>query len=78
MPMITMPSLEAQNNFGRLLDTAIREPVEITRRGRHVVYVISREAIHDMVEGILAQQAEQEGFASDDEVNDFLASLKNA
>jgi prevent-host-death family protein len=78
MPMITMPSLEAQNNFGRLLDTAIREPVEITRRGRHVVYVISREAIRDMVDGILAQQAEQEGFASDDEVSDFLASLKNA
>jgi prevent-host-death family protein len=76
--MITMPSLEAQNNFGRLLDTAIREPVEITRRGRHVVYVISREAIRDMVDGILAQQAEQEGFASDDEVSDFLASIKNA
>lgn len=39
--MITMTSLEAQNNFGALLDTSQREPVLITRRGRPVSIVIS-------------------------------------
>ncbi len=39
--MITMTSLEAQNHFGELIDTAQREPVLITRRGRPVSFVIS-------------------------------------
>lgn len=78
MTMLTMPSVEAQNNFGRMIDTAIREPVVITRHGRPVVYVLTREAIQDMVDGILAQTAEQEGFASDSEVEGFLESIRNA
>jgi len=32
--MIIMTSVEAQNNFGKLLDTVQREPVAITRHGR--------------------------------------------
>lgn len=76
--MITMPSVEAQNNFGRLIDTAIREPVTITRRGRPVVYVLTQQAIQDMVDGILAEQAELEGFVSDEELGHFLDTLKNA
>lgn len=39
--MITMTSLEAQNRFGELIDTSLREPVLITRRGRPVSFVIS-------------------------------------
>ena len=39
--MITMSSAEAQNHFGMLLDTAQREPVTITRRGRPVAYLLS-------------------------------------
>jgi len=39
--MQTIPSLEAQNRFGELLDTAQREPVIITRRGRPVSLVLS-------------------------------------
>ena len=31
--MRTMTSVEAQNRFGELLDTAQREPITITRRG---------------------------------------------
>jgi prevent-host-death family protein len=39
--MITKTSVEAQNNFGQLLDTVQREPVAITRHGRPAAYVIS-------------------------------------
>lgn len=39
--MLTMTSLEAQNNFGALLDNSQREPVLITRRGRPVSILIS-------------------------------------
>ncbi len=37
--MITMSSLEAQNKFGLLLDSSLREPVTITRRGRPVAVI---------------------------------------
>lgn len=39
--MKVMTSVEAQNHFGLLLDTAQREPVTITRRGRPVAYLLS-------------------------------------
>lgn len=39
--MRSIPSLEAQNRFGELLDTSQREPVLITRRGRPVSLVLS-------------------------------------
>jgi antitoxin (DNA-binding transcriptional repressor) of toxin-antitoxin stability system len=41
MAMITMTSLDAQSRFGELVDTAQREPVLITRRGRPVSIMIS-------------------------------------
>lgn len=45
--MISMTSVEAQNRFGELIDRSQREPVEVTRRGRPVAYVVSG---HDMKE----------------------------
>jgi prevent-host-death family protein len=39
--MQTIPSIEARNRFGEMLDTAQREPVIITRRGRPVSLVLS-------------------------------------
>ena len=45
--MITITSVEAQNRFGELIDRSQREPIEITRRGRTVAYVVSE---HDMAE----------------------------
>ena len=45
--MITITSAEAQNRFGELIDRSQREPVEVTRRGRTVAYVVSH---HDMQE----------------------------
>jgi antitoxin Phd len=46
--MITLTSAEAQNNFGRLLDTAQREPVAITRHGRTTAYVISQREMDEI------------------------------
>lgn len=45
--MITISSAEAQNRFGELIDRSQREPIEVTRRGRTVAYVVSQ---HDMQE----------------------------
>jgi prevent-host-death family protein len=45
--MITVTSVEAQSRFGELIDRSQREPVEVTRRGRTVAYVVSE---HDMRE----------------------------
>ena len=39
--MVKMTSAEAQNQFGKLLDTAQREPVAITRHGRTADFVVS-------------------------------------
>jgi antitoxin Phd len=47
--MPTMTSLEAQNQFGKLIDTAQREPVTITRRGRPVAMVISIEDMQELL-----------------------------
>ncbi len=41
--MRTVAAREAKNEFGRLLDTAQREPVTIERHGRPVAVVLSIE-----------------------------------
>jgi prevent-host-death family protein len=41
--MLTMTSLEAQNQFGALIDASRRQPVTVTRRGRPVAVVLSFE-----------------------------------
>lgn len=43
--MLVVTSVEAQDRFGELIDRAQREPIEITRRGRPVAYVVSE---HDL------------------------------
>ena len=49
--MKTMTSVEAQNHFGLLLDTAQREPVSITRRGRPVAYLFSPQDFEALTQG---------------------------
>ncbi|MGC1461278.1 MAG: type II toxin-antitoxin system Phd/YefM family antitoxin [Terracidiphilus sp.] len=48
--MKTMTSVEAQNNFGRLLDSAQRETVMVTRHGRPAVFVVSPRDMDDLME----------------------------
>ena len=49
--MITMTSAEAQNHFGLLLDSAQREPITITRRGRPVAYLFSPQEYEALKQG---------------------------
>jgi len=48
--MATMTSVEAQNHFGELLETAQREAVVITRHGRPAVFVVSSSEMADLLE----------------------------
>ena len=50
--MRTMTSVEAQNHFGMLLDSAQREPVTITRRGRPVAYLLSPQEFAALSQGV--------------------------
>ena len=56
--MITVTSVEAQNKFGQLLDTAQREPVIITRHGRPAAYMISPQDMKEFQEA-RAQSGDQ-------------------
>lgn len=46
--MITVTSVEAQNRFGRLLDTVQREPIIITRHGRTTAFMISPQDMNEI------------------------------
>ena len=48
--MITVTSVEAQSRFGELIDRSQREPVEITRRGRTVAYVVSELDMQELAD----------------------------
>lgn len=48
--MIKMTSVEAQNQFGRLLDTAQREAVAITRHGRPTAFVVSPQEMEELLD----------------------------
>ncbi len=76
--MLTMPSVEAQNSFGALLDKAQRQIVSVTRRGRPSVFIMSPEILQDYMDGYLAKQAELNGLASVEETEQFLNTLRNA
>lgn len=47
--MMTVTSVEAQNSFGRLLDTVQREPVTITRHGRPAAFVVSPRDMEELL-----------------------------
>lgn len=48
--MIKMTSVEAQNQFGKLLDTAQREAVAITRHGRPTAFVVSPQEMEELLD----------------------------
>lgn len=47
--MITKTSAEAQNQFGKLLDTVQREPVAITRHGRPAAFIVSPRDMEELM-----------------------------
>jgi len=46
--MLTVTSVEAQSRFGELIDRSQREPVQVTRRGRPVAYVICDQDMQEL------------------------------
>ena len=48
--MVTMTSVEAQNSFGKLLDTVQREAVTITRHGRPTAFVVSPRDMEELLD----------------------------
>jgi antitoxin Phd len=48
--MISVTSAEAQNSFGKLLDTVQREAVAITRHGRPAAFVVSPQDMEELLD----------------------------
>lgn len=82
--MRSMSAKEAKDGFGALLDAAQREPVTITKKGRAVAVVLSREdferleALEDAYWGNLAEEARKEGYIGVEESEKLLDRLLNA
>jgi prevent-host-death family protein len=82
--MKTVSAKTAKNNFGELIDSAQREPVEIQKNGRSVAVVVSLEeykrleALEDGWWANEADKAAKEGFIGVDASEKFLAGLLNA
>ena len=54
--MLTLSVAEAQSHFGELIDRSQREPVQVTRQGQPVAYVIGGQEMQ--VLGDLSQRRE--------------------
>ncbi len=82
--MRSMSAKEAKDGFGTLLDAAQREPVTITKKGRAVAVVLSKEdferfeAMEDAYWGNLAEEARKEGYIGVEESEKLLDRLLNA
>lgn len=62
--MITLTSVEAQSRFGELIDRSQREPVEVTRRGRTVAYVVSEQDMRELADIRKRREEASRWFAS--------------
>ena len=78
-----MGSREAQSHFGKLLDTARREPVLVERHGRGVAVVLSSEDYFDLSAenaywGERAIKARRRGHLSKKKSEALIAALHHA
>lgn len=73
--MKTMTAAEAKNAFGRLLDTAQREPVLITKQNRPVGVFLSIADLEDTVWAERARKAHEEGYIGTDDSEALIARL---
>ena len=80
----TLGASEAKNRFGEMLDFARREPVQIAKKGRSVVVVLSIEEFERFSElenellALKAENAHQEGFIGTVESEALLSEILNA
>ncbi len=82
--MVVLSSKEAKEKFGIMMDTAIKEPVTITKHNRPTVVVVSSEryaeleACEDRVWTAKALEAEASGILSAEETVTFLKEQLSA
>jgi antitoxin Phd len=75
---------DAKNNFGKIIDAALREPVMIQRSGRNSVVMLSCEeyeilqALSDRYWGEKAKEAEKKGYLGAEESEAILQKYLNA
>lgn len=48
--MVSIPSVEAQNRFGKLIDMAQREIVTVTRHGRPAAFIVSPQDMEELLD----------------------------
>ena len=72
--MKTMPTTQARNAFGQMLDAAQREPVMITRRNRPVGVFLSMRDLEDTIWGEQALRAHGERYVGEEASRALLAS----
>lgn len=82
--MRTETATDAKNNFGAVLDAALREPVVIRKSGRNAVVMIAYEDYENLVAmvdgywGMKAEQARHKGFIGKAKSHKLLDTLLNA
>ncbi|MBR8137198.1 type II toxin-antitoxin system Phd/YefM family antitoxin [Burkholderia cenocepacia] len=86
--LVTFSARDAKTRFGEVLDEALGRPVGITRHERLTAYIVSKkefEGMHERLQELedqlwllRAAGAREEGFASDEEVEAFLAITRNS
>jgi prevent-host-death family protein len=82
--MKTFAAKEAKDNFGRLLDTAQREPLRIAKNGRPVAVLLSLEeyerleALDDAYWAARADEALQEGSLGPEASEAFIRQILDA
>jgi prevent-host-death family protein len=77
--MQVFSATEAKVKFGLIIDTAQRETVTIEKQGRPYAVIMSAEEyriIEDHVWALRAQNAEDEGYLSEEESHNFLKKLR--
>ncbi|MEI6381024.1 MAG: type II toxin-antitoxin system prevent-host-death family antitoxin [Cyanobacteriota bacterium ELA615] len=81
--MEKISATRAQNNFGGLLDSARRMPIEITKEGRSIAVILAIEeferlqTIEDKLLALQAKQANEEGYIGVEASEDLLNNLLN-
>lgn len=82
--MLILPAAEAKNNFGKMIDTAQREPITIEKKGRAVAVVLSMEE-YAKLEALeteywvkRALEASKEGYVGQEESDKLIQELLNA
>lgn len=82
--MKTQTATDAKNNFGAVMDAALREPVVIQRSGRNAVVMMAYEAYEELLSlidqtwGAKAEKARKKGFIGVEKSERLLQALLNA